>query len=122
VSPSKPASAPLASARLSANPALQKLSLRGAMTPSRVRRALDRVRPAFIACYEHSARQAGRNQFGSVRMDVVIDVVGRVRDPHVSGGGLPGLDDCLTAVAAKLVTEPPDTGIVSASLLLSFTP
>ena len=101
---------------------VESLNVRGSLAASNVRRALDRLRPSLASCYGQAAQQAGRNHFGRVQLAVTIDESGRVRSPRVQGGGLPGLDSCLTGVAGKLVTGAPDTGTVAASLVLRFTP
>lgn len=101
---------------------VESLNVRGSLAASSVRRALDRLRPSLVDCYGQAAQQAGRNHFGRVQLAVTIDETGRVRSPRVYGGGLPGLDNCLTGVAGKLVTGAPDTGTVAASLVLRFTP
>lgn len=101
---------------------VESLNVRGSLAASSVRRGLERLKPALVSCYGQAAQQAGRNRFGRVQVSVTIDETGRVRAPHVKGGGLPGLDSCLTGVAGKLVTEVPDTGTVAASLVVNFTP
>jgi hypothetical protein len=108
---------------LQANVQIQALEIHGSLPTSLVRRALDRIRGQFSACYVRAAQAAGRNGFGEVLVSVQIDERGRARSPVARGAALPQLDACIGDATSKLVSEKaPDTGTVSASWKVTFTP
>jgi hypothetical protein len=114
--------APPRPAALSARTDVQALALRGSLSVAVLRGAVERIRPGLSACYAASAQQAGHNAYGTVRVDVLIDEIGHARKPRVSGANLPGLENCVSSVASKLVTRAPDTGSVFASLTVEYRP
>jgi hypothetical protein len=109
------------STALEAHTDVQTLALRGSLSAAVLRGAVERIRPGLSACYASSAQQAGHNAFGRVQVDVLIDEIGHARRPRVTGANLPGLEDCVSAVASKLVTRAPDTGSVVASLMVNYS-
>jgi hypothetical protein len=100
---------------------LLDFSVRGSLPRSVVHQALTRVLPQFSACQSRQTA-AGSAGTGSIRFDVSIDEVGRVRKPVVSGAAGAELERCLVAACAKLVSRAPDTGTVSVSWTLTFIP
>jgi hypothetical protein len=101
---------------------IEDLTVRGSLSASNVRRSVERLRPAYAACYEQAAQQAGHNRFGRVQLSLTIDEAGRARTPRVQGAELPGLGACLNTVTSKLVSAAPDTGTVRASIVVNFVP
>jgi serine/threonine protein kinase len=102
---------------------VQGITVRGSLPTSLVRRAVERLRPQLAACYARAAHLAGRNGFCELSVEVQIDERGRARKPTSHGGTLPQLDACVADAASKLVSEKaPDTGTVSASWKVAFTP
>jgi hypothetical protein len=108
---------------LQARVQISQVTVRGSLPTSLVRRAVDRIRSQFETCYTRAAQGAGHNGFGELIVDVQIDERGRAREPHAHGGALPHLDTCVAEVAAKLISEKaPDTGTVTASWKVAFSP
>jgi hypothetical protein len=107
---------------LTARAQIRELSVRGPLVTSVIRRAIERIDPLLNQCYARCAQTAQQNQFGSIHVDMLIDEVGRVRNPQVQRAGLPGLDACVTAVVAKLVSGAPDTGTAKVSWNIHFAP
>jgi serine/threonine protein kinase len=108
---------------LSARAQIESVEVRGSLPTSQVRRAVERIRPQFEACYARSAQVAGHNGFAELIVELQIDERGRARAPRVRGGSLPRLEACVAEVAAKLISEKaPDTGTVNASFRVAFTP
>jgi hypothetical protein len=120
--PSAAPTTPRVSAQsLAAEVSLLDFSVRGSLPRSVVHQALTRVLPQFSAC-QGRVRDASSAGAGAIRFDVSIDEVGRVRRPVVSGAAGAELERCLVAACAKLVSRAPDTGTVSVSWTLRFTP
>jgi serine/threonine protein kinase len=108
---------------LAADAQIQAVELRGSLPNSVVRRAIERLRGQFAACYARAAKVAGHNGFGESIVELTIDERGRARSPHAHGGGLPRLDACVTEVTSKLICDKqPDTGTVSATFRVTFRP
>jgi serine/threonine-protein kinase len=108
---------------LQAKVQIQGLEIHGSLPTSLVRRALERIRGQFSVCYVRAAQAAGRNGFGEIAVSVQIDERGRARLPVARGAALPQLDACIGDATSKLVSEKaPDTGTVSASWKVTFTP
>jgi serine/threonine protein kinase len=108
---------------LQAKVQIQAVEVHGSLPTSLVRRAVERIRSQLSACYTRAAQAAGHNGFGEVTVNVQIDERGRARSPIARGGSLPQLDACVGDAASKLVSEKaPDTGTVSASWKVTFTP
>jgi len=107
---------------LQAAVSVEELDVRGSLSASNVRRGLERLKPALAECYEHAAQRAGHKEFGRMEVSLTIDEAGGARAPHVQGAELPGLRACLHSVASKLVSQPPDTGTVRATIVLAFSP
>jgi hypothetical protein len=118
-----PTPTPAASQQLAAAARIDGLFVRGPLSAAHVRRSVERVRPTLTECYGEAARQAGRNRFAPVRVQVTIDEAGRVKaEPKIDGAQLPGLGECLGAAMSKLVCQAPDTGTAWASITLGFVP
>ncbi|HET8936935.1 MAG TPA: hypothetical protein VFN67_26010 [Polyangiales bacterium] len=117
----EPTEAP--SSPLSAAARIAGLVVRGPLSAAHVRRSVERVQPMLSGCYSEAARQAGRNRFAPVRVQLTIDEAGRVKLlPKVEGVQLPGLSECLSSALSKLVCQAPDTGTAHASIILGFVP
>lgn len=108
---------------LEARSAIGEVTIRGSLPTSSVRRAVERINPQFAACYARAARAAGKNQFGSLMVEVEIDERGRARSPRARGAKLSGLNDCVAEAASKVISDrAPDTGTIHASFKVIFSP
>jgi hypothetical protein len=95
------------------------LVVHGSLPSSVVRRAFERARPEFAACYARAARSLPGPAHSQLELSMIIDETGRARDPKVAAT-LPGIEACAISVVSKLVTRAPDTGVVRAALRLVF--
>jgi hypothetical protein len=99
---------------------VKALEVRGSLTASAVRRAMERVRPRWTECYEHVASATGQLQFAPVHVALVIDEAGRARDSHITTSGPAAFTECLSHAMSKLTAEVPDTGTVAVLFDLHF--
>jgi hypothetical protein len=99
---------------------VKALEVRGSLTSSAVRRAMERVRPHWTECYEHVASVTGQLQFAPVHVALVIDEAGRARDSHITTSGPATFTECLAHAMSKLTAEVPDTGTVAVLFDLHF--
>jgi hypothetical protein len=108
---------------LSAETQIAGIEVRGSLPNAVVRRAIERLRGQFAACYDQAAQGAGHNGFGESIVELTIDERGRARNVRAHGGALAHLDACVIEVASKLICEKsPDTGTVTASFRVNFRP
>jgi hypothetical protein len=118
--------APSAELPLTAKVKIDGVEVRGSLPKSHVRHAAERLTSQLKRCYEQAAQAAGHNGFGELIVDVEIDERGRARSPRVQaaqGAGLPKLGGCVTETVQHLITgRVPDTGIVTATWKIVFTP
>jgi serine/threonine-protein kinase len=106
---------------LQASAHIKDVTVRGSLATSVVQRAIDRIRPQLDACYERSAKSAGRNEYGALSVEVELDERGRAHSASAVGGALPGLDRCVADVASRLIArQAPDTGTVKATWQVAF--
>jgi hypothetical protein len=98
--------------------AIQSVRVRGSLSPSIVRRALDRIRPLLQRCVQQHAPD--RATAGRVELTTMIDEIGRARAPELRGDAPPALHDCFVAAAGKLVADSPDTGTVSVTWRVEY--
>ncbi|MCC6621629.1 MAG: protein kinase [Deltaproteobacteria bacterium] len=125
VEPIAPEPGPVAPASpaLAATAKIGGVSVEGSLPRSAVARALDAARPGLEQCYKTAATAAHADAAGSAGVRLVIDIDGRARSVSVGGLPLPGLQACATQVLGRVRTKDrPDTGTVSASFELTFTP
>jgi hypothetical protein len=83
--------------------------VRGSLSDSTVRRAIERLRPQLAECFAQHAPAAAAASVA--RIELTIDEAGRSRDARVEGASQP-LDACLVQASRKLVSGAPDTGTV----------
>ena len=118
----KPAPAPQPSAAGTPRPSEVQVSavdVRGSLTSSSVRRAIERVRPQLTQCYQRYSTP-GRN-IRPLQISAVVDEVGRLRNTNLTGGNYAELNACLLKATSKMVVaDAPDTGTVRATWTLSY--
>jgi hypothetical protein len=111
-------SAPSARTPGEAQTEIEQLAVRGAITRTRVLRAVERIRPHFTQCYEAHGAHA---RMPPVRVDALVDEAGRVRESSIDSAGTDELEACLGRATRKLTVRALDSAI-SASWNLRFTP
>jgi hypothetical protein len=84
--------------------------VRGSLSDSTVRRAIDRIRPQLTGCFAHNVPASAADSVA--RVELTIDETGRARDARVHGGASSSRDLCLVQASRKLVSSAPDTGTV----------
>src|SRR5262249_54557017 len=110
-------------ARLDATIRLDGTTVQGALTRSEVERGLQRVLPAFRACYAAAAARAGKNAAGAVKLGFVIDENGLAQSPTAGPAPLPGLDECVRDAARQVRTQlRPDIGFVTVTTMVTYSP
>jgi hypothetical protein len=119
----RPMAEPEPNLPLEAKSAIGEVTFRGPLPSSSVRRAVERINSQLTACYARAARAAGKNQFGSVMVELEIDERGRARSPTARGAKLAGLNECVAEAASRVISDrAPDTGTVHASFKVIFSP
>jgi serine/threonine protein kinase len=93
--------------------------VRGSLSPSVLRRALERIRPQLARCVQEHAAPAGDGHV-ELQLSATIDEIGRARSATVSGSARAALNDCLSAATSRLVSDAPDTGTVKVSWTLAY--
>jgi serine/threonine protein kinase len=93
--------------------------VKGSLSPSVVRRAIERIRPLLRRCVQQHASRNGDARAGVV-VSTTIDEIGRASAPSAHGGASPALNDCLVAAAGRLVADKPDTGTVKVSWKVEY--
>lgn len=117
--PTEPATRPALAARA----ALVDLDVSGSLPRSSVQRALDGARSTFEACYREGAEAAGRDAPASLAVSFAVNIDGQLRDVNVAAFELPGVSACAAAAIGRLRTrDRPDTGTVTGSVRLRFSP
>jgi hypothetical protein len=111
-------SAPSARSASETQTEIEQLAVRGAITRTRVLRAVERIRPHFTECYQAHGAHA---RMPPVRVDVLVDEAGRVRESSIDSAGTDPLEACLGRATRKLTVRALDSAI-SASWNLRFTP
>ena len=91
----------------------EELNVQGSLQPSIVRRALERISPQLRACYVRHG--VANNAGSSCRVELTIDERGRARSPIIQGPIGSELAGCLSQSTRRLVSDPPDTGVVRVS-------
>lgn len=91
-----------------------EVRVRGSLSPSVVRRAIDRIRPLLRRCVQQHVSRHGDARAGVI-VSTTIDEIGRASAVAALGSASPALNECLTAAAGRLVADKPDTGTVKVS-------
>jgi hypothetical protein len=99
-----------------------EVRVRGSLSPSVVRRAIDRIRPLLRRCMQQHASHHGDAHAAraSVVVSTTIDEIGRASAPSAVGSASPALNECLVTAAGRLVADRPDTGTVKVSWKVEY--
>jgi hypothetical protein len=96
---------------------IDDVRVRGPLSPSVVRRALERIKPLLQRCVEQNAAASNTR---AVQLSTTIDEIGRARASTAHGNAPPALNDCMVAAAGKIVADTPDTGTVKVSWKVAY--
>src|SRR5262249_20290858 len=116
-----PAPPPKPSGPLDALVTLSVTDVEGALPRADVERAVERVLPAFRACYVQAAARAQKNAGGTLAVKFAVDETGAARDAEVGSGPLPELAACVRTAARRIRTQAPDVGGVRVWVTLTFS-
>lgn len=116
------AAQPVSTASLPRAAKIEQLTLRGPVVATRVRRALERIRSQLTLCYEAYAPTDAGQRPSPVRVELVLNELGRVRTTDVQGASSLALGECVASASKKLQLGTPDTGRVSVSWTTTYGP
>jgi len=120
---SVPPPAPPGPQRFDAKPAIADLDVEGSLGSGIVSRMLSRANAGLKSCYADAAKHAGRNDFSSLHVSLVIDEGGAVRQVNASRHSLPELSSCASSALKRMRSERvPDVGTVQVQFNVTFTP
>ena len=108
---------------LDAAPAVVSLDVKGSLSPSIVRRSVDRTLASLRTCYRTAARAGGTTPALELRLAFEIDENGLATHVATSGASFGSLASCAAGVAGQIRTqEAPDVGTVQVSAVIGFRP
>jgi serine/threonine-protein kinase len=115
-------SPPAGPGSLDATPEVATLDVRGSLSPSVVRRGVERQLSALRSCYQAAAR-AGQ-QTPAIDLQVSFEIDENSMATHVNaGGGFGSLARCAANALGQLHTqEAPDVGTAQVSVMIRFRP
>ena len=120
--PPKPA-APANPGSLDAAPTVASLEVKGPLSPSMVRRSVERTLPALRACYRTAARAGGSTPAVELRLTFEIDENRLATQVVTSGASFGSLANCVAGVAGQIRTqEAPDVGTAQVTVVIRFRP
>jgi len=118
-----PAVAPSGPGSFDAVPSITALGVKGSLSPSLVRRSVDRVLTALRACYRTAARAGGATPAIELQLTFEIDENGLATQVATSGAPFGSLPGCVADVAGQIRTqEAPDVGTAHVTVSLRFRP
>ncbi|MFT3925847.1 MAG: protein kinase [Myxococcales bacterium] len=119
----KPTPAPPVKLPLRAEPSVAELSADGSLGTGVITRMLSRSTSLVRECYAKAASSAGRNDFSSLSVVLLLDETGSVREANVQSTTLPGLSSCVSGVMRRLRSDiKPDVGTVRVRFNWSLKP
>jgi serine/threonine-protein kinase len=116
VSPAGPGS-------LDATPEVATLDVKGSLSPSVVRRGVERQFASLRACYQAAARAGQATPSIDLRVTFEIDENSIVTHVNAGGTSFGSLARCATSAIGQIRTqEAPDVGIAQVSVIIRFRP
>jgi hypothetical protein len=108
---------------LDATPAIVTLDVKGSLSPSIVRRSVDRTLASLRACYRTAARAGRATPAVELQLTFDIDENSRATQVATSGASFGSLSGCATGVMSKIRTsEAPDVGTARVMVVIRFRP
>jgi hypothetical protein len=121
--PVAPPPRPAGPGSLDAVPAVATLDVKGSLSPSVVRRSVERALGSLRACYQTAARAGNATPAVDLQLRFEIDENSMATHVSASSPGFGSLASCATNVVGQLHTqEAPDVGTAQVSVLIRFRP
>jgi serine/threonine-protein kinase len=119
--PVKPAPPPPGA--LDATPSVVSLDVKGSLSPSVVRRSMDRTLASLRECYRSAARAGRTTPAIDLRLTFEIDENSLATHVATGGGQFGSLASCAAGVARQIRTqEAPDVGTAQVTTVIRFRP
>jgi eukaryotic-like serine/threonine-protein kinase len=119
--PARPVPPPAGS--LDATPSVARLEVKGSLSPSIVRRSLERTLSSLRGCYRTAARAAKATPAVELQLTYEIDENRLATQVATSGANFGSLSTCAAGVAGQIRTqEAPDVGTVQVTAVIRFRP
>ena len=108
---------------LDAVPELAMLDVKGSLSPSIVKRSVERTLSSLRDCYRSAARAGGETPVIDLQMTFEIDENGRAAEVATRGASFGSLASCAAGVAGKIRTQvAPDVGTAQVTVSIRFRP
>jgi hypothetical protein len=115
--------APAGPGSLDAVPSITALDVKGPLSPSIVRRSVDRTLSSLRSCYRTAARDGGATPVIDLQLSFEIDENGLATQVATSGARFGSLPGCVAGVAGQIRTqEAPDVGTAHVTVGIRFRP
>ena len=99
------------------------LDVKGSLSPSTVRRSVERTLSSLRACYRTAARAGGSTPPIDLRLTFEIDENSLATQVATSGTSFGSLASCAAGVMSQIRTqEAPDVGTVQVAVVIRFLP
>jgi len=119
--PAKPAAS--SPGTLDATPSIASLEVKGSLSPSIVRRSVERTLSSLQGCYRTAARAGGATPALELRLTFEIDENSLAVNVAAGGASFGSLGSCVAAVARQIRTqEAPDVGTAQVTVMIKFRP
>lgn len=126
--PSAPVAAPVkpppvAVGALDATPSIISVEVKGSLSPSIVKRSIERTLPSLRSCYRTAARAARSTPAVELRLSFEIDENSLATQVTTSGASFGTLATCAVGVTSQIRTqEAPDVGTAQVTAVIRFRP
>jgi hypothetical protein len=119
--PAKPAAT--SPGALDATPSVVSVEVKGSLSPTIVRRSVERTLPALRTCYRMAARAAKATPAVDLRLSFEIDENSLATQVQTSGANFGSLATCAAGVTSQIRTqEAPDVGTAQVTAVIRFRP
>jgi hypothetical protein len=124
-----PAQLPLGLARpapagsFDATPSIASLDVKGSLSPSVVRRSIERTLGAMRSCYRTAAKAGGTTPEVELKVSFEIDENSLATQVATGGASFGSLAGCAAGITGKIRTpEAPDVGTAQVTVVIRFRP
>jgi phage tail tube protein FII len=99
------------------------IDVKGSLSPSIVRRGVERTLPSLRACYRTAARAGGMTPAIELRLAFEIDENGLATHVTTAGTSFGTLASCAAAAGGQIRTQvAPDVGTAQVTVVIGFRP